>query len=91
MCHQLLYPKVSGTNTAVKIITKRKLTDEDLAALMTEISILREMDHPHIIKYVCLNHLPTMYTAKSQIPVLHDGFHDSAFDVTMDVSVGIEV
>ena len=51
-CHQLLSSKVSGTNTAVKIITKRKLTDEDLAALMTEISILREMDHPHIIKYV---------------------------------------
>ena len=90
--HQLLYPKVSGTNTAVKIITKRKLTDEDLAALMTEISILREMDHPHIIKYVCLNHLPyVIYTAKSLLRVLYDRFRDSAIDTMMNGCDVVEV
>jgi serine/threonine protein kinase len=47
--------KVTGKNTAVKIIAKKKLSDDDLAALMTEISILAEMDHPHIIKYVSCN------------------------------------
>jgi serine/threonine protein kinase len=47
--------KVTGKNTAVKIIAKKKLSDDDLAALMTEISILAEMDHPHIIKYVPYN------------------------------------
>ena len=47
-----LTAKVTGKNTAVKIIAKKKLSDDDLAALMTEISILEEMDHPHIIKYV---------------------------------------
>ena len=40
----------SGKNTAVKIIAKKKLSEEDLAALMSEISILCELDHPHIIK-----------------------------------------
>ena len=50
--HFDLTAKVTGKNTAVKIIAKKKLSDDDLAALMTEISILEEMDHPHIIKYV---------------------------------------
>jgi calcium/calmodulin-dependent protein kinase I len=42
--------KASNRDTAVKIIQKKKLSEEDLAALMTEISILCELDHPHIIK-----------------------------------------
>ena len=42
--------KVTGTQVAVKIVSKKKLSEEDLAALMTEISILCELDHPHIIK-----------------------------------------
>lgn len=41
---------MTGKNTAVKIIAKKKLSEEDLAALMSEISILCELDHPHIIK-----------------------------------------
>ena len=40
----------SGRHTAVKIINKKKLSEEDLAALMSEISILTELNHPHIIK-----------------------------------------
>ena len=40
----------TGTQVAVKIVSKKKLSEEDLAALMTEISILCELDHPHIIK-----------------------------------------
>lgn len=53
--------KVTGKNTAVKIIAKKKLSDDDLAALITEISILEEMDHPHIIKYV-LCHILTSFS-----------------------------
>ena len=44
--------QITEKKTAVKIIAKRKLSEDDLTALMTEICILREMDHPHIIKYV---------------------------------------
>jgi serine/threonine protein kinase len=42
--------KVTGKQTAVKVISKKKLSDDDLAALMTEITILCELNHPHIIK-----------------------------------------
>jgi len=42
--------KVSGESVAVKIVSKKKLSEEDLAALHTEISILTHLNHPHIIK-----------------------------------------
>jgi serine/threonine protein kinase len=32
------------------VISKKKLSEDDLAALMTEITILCELNHPHIIK-----------------------------------------
>lgn len=35
---------------AVKIVQKKKLTDEDLASLAMEVQILHTMNHPHIIK-----------------------------------------
>lgn len=35
---------------AIKIVTKAKLTDEDEAALMDEIDVLKEMKHPNIIR-----------------------------------------
>jgi calcium/calmodulin-dependent protein kinase I len=35
---------------AIKIVTKAKLTEEDDLALKDEIEVLREMDHPNIIK-----------------------------------------
>jgi serine/threonine protein kinase len=40
----------TGKKTAVKIVSKKKLSEEDFASLMTEIEILAELDHPHIIK-----------------------------------------
>lgn len=42
----------SGRKTAVKIVSKKKLSEEDYAALLMEIQILTELDHPHIIKSV---------------------------------------
>lgn len=50
IAYLLNHYQVTGRNTAVKIISKKKLSEEDLAALMTEISILCELNHPHIIK-----------------------------------------
>ena len=41
--------KIHNKKVAAKIVSKKKLTEEELAALMTEISILFELDHPHII------------------------------------------
>lgn len=40
----------TAKNYAIKIVSKKKLTDDDFNALMTEIKILNELDHPHIIK-----------------------------------------
>eukprot|EP00599_Poterioochromonas_sp_BG-1_P005139 CAMPEP_0173154120 /NCGR_PEP_ID=MMETSP1105-20130129/13288_1 /TAXON_ID=2985 /ORGANISM="Ochromonas sp., Strain BG-1" /LENGTH=399 /DNA_ID=CAMNT_0014070229 /DNA_START=350 /DNA_END=1549 /DNA_ORIENTATION=+ len=40
----------TGQKAAVKIVSKKKLSDEDYQALMMEIQILSELDHPHIIK-----------------------------------------
>eukprot|EP00596_Hydrurales_sp_CCMP1899_P000699 CAMPEP_0119051102 /NCGR_PEP_ID=MMETSP1177-20130426/72828_1 /TAXON_ID=2985 /ORGANISM="Ochromonas sp, Strain CCMP1899" /LENGTH=519 /DNA_ID=CAMNT_0007030195 /DNA_START=251 /DNA_END=1810 /DNA_ORIENTATION=+ len=47
---KLAIHKSTGKSTAVKIISKKKLSEEDLASLVTEISILCELNHPHIIK-----------------------------------------
>lgn len=40
----------TAQKTAVKIVSKKKLSDEDYTALMMEIQILTELNHPHIIK-----------------------------------------
>lgn len=42
--------RASGEMYAVKIVTKAKLTSEDEAALNDEINVLREMNHPNIIR-----------------------------------------
>lgn len=42
--------KKSGNQTAVKIVNKAKLTQEDLESLYVEIDILGQLDHPNIIK-----------------------------------------
>ena len=42
--------KASGETVAVKIVSKRKLSEEDLRALWTEIEILDSLNHPHIVK-----------------------------------------
>jgi calcium/calmodulin-dependent protein kinase I len=41
--------KLGGTY-AIKIVTKAKLTEEDEAALQDEISVLKELQHPNIIR-----------------------------------------
>mmetsp|Transcript_7263 Transcript_7263/g.10807 ORF Transcript_7263/g.10807 Transcript_7263/m.10807 type:complete len:389 (-) Transcript_7263:369-1535(-) len=40
----------TGQKTAVKVVSKKKLSEEDYASLLTEIDILKHLDHPHIIK-----------------------------------------
>lgn len=40
----------TGQKTAVKIVSKKKLSEDDYSALLTEIQILKELNHPHIIK-----------------------------------------
>lgn len=41
--------KQTGNSFAIKIVTKAKLTLEDEEALKEEISVLKELKHPHII------------------------------------------
>jgi len=40
----------SNRETAVKVVSRKKLSDDDLDSLWTEIRILKSLDHPHIIK-----------------------------------------
>jgi len=42
--------KSTGESFAVKVVTKTKLTKEDDVALKDEIHVLRELQHPHIIR-----------------------------------------
>ena len=41
----------TGQKTAVKVVSKKKLSDEDYASLLMEIEILSQLDHPHIIRW----------------------------------------
>lgn len=43
---------VSGEEFAIKILDKSKLTQEDIAALATEIEILDQIDHPNVVKLI---------------------------------------
>jgi len=36
---------------AIKIISKRKMSAEDQMALQNEIDILKQVDHPNIVKF----------------------------------------
>lgn len=47
---RLAVNKATGKNTAVKIISKKKLSPEDVDGLAMEIEILGTLQHPHIIK-----------------------------------------
>mmetsp|Transcript_14275 Transcript_14275/g.32438 ORF Transcript_14275/g.32438 Transcript_14275/m.32438 type:complete len:345 (-) Transcript_14275:118-1152(-) len=42
--------KSSGDSFAIKIVTKSKLSEEDELALKDEIAVLKEMQHPNIIR-----------------------------------------
>jgi calcium/calmodulin-dependent protein kinase I len=44
--------KENGKIVAAKITKKRQLSEDDIGALKSEISILKSIDHPNIIKYV---------------------------------------
>ena len=40
----------SGDRFAVKVLSKKKMNDDDKAAMQTEIDILKQVDHPNIVK-----------------------------------------
>lgn len=44
--------RASGERFAVKVLSKKKMSDEDKAAMSTEIEILKQVDHPNIVKLV---------------------------------------
>lgn len=44
--------KATGEKVAIKIISKSKLSPEDLADLKNEIDILKQVDHPNIVKLI---------------------------------------
>jgi len=46
---------------AVKIVDPKKISDMDKAALIEEVNILREFDHPHIIKLIDFFEEPEKY------------------------------
>mmetsp|Transcript_42350 Transcript_42350/g.64983 ORF Transcript_42350/g.64983 Transcript_42350/m.64983 type:complete len:129 (-) Transcript_42350:589-975(-) len=37
---------------AVKVLSKKKMTEEDKIAMRTEIEILKQVDHPNIVKLI---------------------------------------
>lgn len=37
---------------AVKVLSKKKMSDEDKIAMQTEIEILKTVDHPNVVKLV---------------------------------------
>jgi len=41
----------ASQHVAIKVISKQKLTDEELDALHQEVAILQTLDHPNIVKY----------------------------------------
>ena len=44
--------RATGERFAVKVLSKKKMTEEDKAAMKVEIEILRQVDHPNIVKLV---------------------------------------
>ena len=42
----------SGERFAVKVMSKKKMSDEDKAATQQEIAILKDMDHPNIVNLI---------------------------------------
>lgn len=42
----------TGQRYAVKVLSKRKMTEEDLIAMHTEIEILKQVDHPNIVRLI---------------------------------------
>ena len=44
--------RATGERFAVKVLSKKKMSEDDMEALQTEIEILRRVDHPNIIKLI---------------------------------------
>ena len=42
--------RTTGERVAIKVISKRKMTEEDKIGLQNEIDILKQVDHPNIVK-----------------------------------------
>eukprot|EP00354_Favella_ehrenbergii_P001237 CAMPEP_0170471980 /NCGR_PEP_ID=MMETSP0123-20130129/14092_1 /TAXON_ID=182087 /ORGANISM="Favella ehrenbergii, Strain Fehren 1" /LENGTH=138 /DNA_ID=CAMNT_0010739955 /DNA_START=60 /DNA_END=477 /DNA_ORIENTATION=- len=42
--------RATGEKVAIKVIAKRKLTEDDKVGLQNEIDILKQVDHPNIVK-----------------------------------------
>lgn len=42
--------RATGDRVAVKVLSKRKMSDEEKEAMQTEIEILKQLDHPNIVK-----------------------------------------
>ena len=44
--------RATGVRYAVKVMSKKKMSDEDKQAMQQEIEILRQVDHPNVVKLV---------------------------------------
>lgn len=44
--------RATGERFAVKVLSKKKMSDEDKIAMHTEIEILKQVDHPNIVKLI---------------------------------------
>ena len=44
--------RATGERFAVKVLAKRRMSDEDKINLLTEIEILKSMDHPNIVRLI---------------------------------------
>ena len=44
--------RATGERFAVKVLSKKKMSDEDKIMMQTEIEILKKIDHPNIVKLI---------------------------------------
>ncbi len=50
------YNKLTGIARAVKVLTKSALDKEELSRIMGEVSILKMMDHPNVVRLYEIYH-----------------------------------
>ena len=44
--------RATGVKYAVKVLSKKKMSEEDLIGMQTEIEILKTVDHPNVVKLI---------------------------------------
>ena len=44
--------RATGVRYAVKILTKKKMSEEDMSNMQVEIDILKSLDHPNIVQLI---------------------------------------